>query len=202
MGKTRRAIVPTGDESNHKADVARGSAVPKDWFIGPIPIELRGLCEKLNAAGWPMEPLSLFRQLLAAKWPYAKIEEVVEAKIAKLKNTYVVPEHAVEIIKPGEETEQEYKTRREWDLYVLFFITRKGAHPVHARQEAEWLWGRFKTVDRWLAAGGEWHSRIKDRPMPKGFMKEWLAFVAENAPRTADDIEEELIKIEDRTPMW
>jgi hypothetical protein len=112
-----------------------------------------------------------------------------------------IPEHAMEIVKPGEETEAEHETRREWDLYVLFFIKRRGANPMEMRRHTEWLWGQFGTVARWLAAK-EWHRHVEGEPLPRGFKAEWKSFVTEHAGRSADNIEEELNKIEDATPMW
>jgi hypothetical protein len=44
---------------NTPADDESDLAEARDLFIGPIPIELLGLYEKLKAAGWPMELVSL-----------------------------------------------------------------------------------------------------------------------------------------------
>jgi hypothetical protein len=112
-----------------------------------------------------------------------------------------IPEHAMEIVKPGEETQVEYETRHEWDLYVLFFIKRRDANPAKMRRHTEWLWGQFGTVARWLAAK-ERHRDVEGEPLPKGFKAEWRSFVAEHTGRSANDIEEELNKIEGATPMW
>jgi hypothetical protein len=79
MDETKKPPAPTDDESDPKAKA-------RDLLIGPIPFELIGLVEKMDAVDWPLELISLLRQLLDANWLNDKIMEIMEAKIVELES--------------------------------------------------------------------------------------------------------------------